>query len=165
MADADLSSMLVTIEHRFAADPDDVWLLLTDLPAMAAFSPEVEELTWLGSPATAGSSFQASNHRGGTDWTVLGHVLEADRPTRFVWCISDPAHRSSTWSYDLRATPTGTLVRQQFRHGPGRSMIRAMIEARPDAQGRITAWRSQMLAQDMEHVLRTADVALRRRGS
>jgi len=83
------------------------------------------------------------------EWTVTCHVLEASAPTRFGWCVSDPAKRSSTWSYDLEPAPGGgTRVRERFHHGPGQSMVRMMIETRGADPAEAIGRRARMLAED-----------------
>ena len=156
----ELEQMEVVVEHVFAADPARVWALLTDVGRMAAMSPEVVRASVVDE-----ATFTATNRRGAMEWTVTCHVLEATAPTRFEWCVSDPAERSSTWSYDLEPVAgSGTRVRQRFRHGPGRSMVRAMIEGGADPAETVD-WRARMLAEDMAGVLAAADALLTGPGS
>ncbi len=150
-----LLDMTVVVEHRFGAPPAEVWSLLTDVPRMAGLSPEVAEVTWLDA-----RTFAATNRRGGMEWQVTGHVLEAAAPTTFVWCVSDPERRSSTWRYDITPLESGSHVRQEFRHGPGMSMVRHVIEGGADPAETI-GWRSRLLADDMSAVLAAADGILR----
>ena len=150
-----LLDMTVVVEHSFGAPPAEVWSLLTDVPRMAALSPEVAEVAWLDE-----TTFAATNRRGGMEWQVTGHVLEAAAPSTFVWCVSDPQQRSSTWRYDITPEATGSRVRQEFRHGPGMSMVRHLIESGADP-GETIGWRSRLLADDMRGVLAAADEIVR----
>ncbi|MER7761644.1 SRPBCC domain-containing protein [Streptomyces sp. NPDC097619] len=160
MGDDPLDALRVAVERYFAAPPERVWDLLTDVPAMALWSPEVVEARWLTRPVAEGARFRATNRRGGMEWSVVCHVLASEAPTRFVWCVSEPARPSSTWSYDLAPRDGGTLVTQRFRHGPGASLVREMAAARgADADG-IVRWRADMLAADMAGVLERAAGAL-----
>ena len=145
------NGMRVAVEHRFAAPPAQVWALLADIPRMALLSPEVVGATWLDD-----RTFSATNSRGGMTWTVTCHLLVSEPLVALAWCVSDPENPSSTWRYDLAAQDEGTVVRQEFRHGPGASMVRRMIEQGADAAETI-AWRGDMLAADMLEVLRAAD--------
>jgi uncharacterized protein YndB with AHSA1/START domain len=154
----DLSDMTVSVQHRFAAPVERVWPLVSDLPAMAAFSPEVVELRW---DDDARTRFTATNRREGREWTVPCHVVAREAPRLLRWTVLDPAHPSSTWSYAL--TPTddgGTLVEHRFAHGPGTSLIRMVVEADPSRTAEVVAGRSRMLAADMLAGLRAADAAL-----
>jgi uncharacterized protein YndB with AHSA1/START domain len=155
---ADLSTMQVSVQHVFDAAPPEVWALVSDLPAMAAFSPEVAALDW---DDAARSRFTATNRREGREWTVSGHVLVRDAPRLLRWTVSDPAHPSSTWEYAL--TPTaegGTLVYHRFAHGPGVSLVRRMVEADPARAEAVVAGRSRMLATDMLAGLQAAAASL-----
>ena len=147
--------MRVVVERRFESPPERVWDLLSDVPRMAGLSPEVVEATWVDD-----LTFVATNRRGQMEWTVTCHVVDRVRPARFAWCVSDPELRSSTWSYELVADGDGTLVRQEFRHGPGRSMVRMMIEEQGADAATTIAWREGMLASDMAQVLAAADALL-----
>ncbi|MCB5167461.1 SRPBCC family protein [Streptomyces bambusae] len=151
-----LDALRVEVEQYIAAPPEQVWAMLTDVPEMARWSPEVVEASWLDRPVSEGARFRATNRRGGMEWSVTCHVLASEAPTRFVWCVSDPASPSSTWSYDLAPREAGTLVTQRFQHGPGASLVREMASARgADADG-IVRWRAEMLAADMAGVLARA---------
>lgn len=156
-AEDPLLAMTIEVEHRFAAPPDRVFAFLTDPGLTARLSPEVVEAAWVEEPVGPRARFRATNRRGGMEWTVTCHVLEWDPPYRFAWCVSDPSHPSSTWSYDLTPDEAGTLVRQRFRHGPGRSMVRHLVE-QPDADvAQILTWREEMLRADMAGALAEAD--------
>ena len=142
---ADLSQMVVVVRHRFPAPAQAVWDLLSDLPAMAAFSDEVAVLTWTG-PRT----FAAMNRLGDREWTVDGHVVQADPPHVLRWTVLDPACPSSTW--DVMLLPDGaaaTVVTQRFSHGPGPSGVRSAVEADPSRLEDLVAERTAMLRQAM----------------
>jgi uncharacterized membrane protein len=150
----DLSSMRVSVEHVFDAPAQRVWELVSDLPAMAAFSPEVAALTWDDEER---SRFTATNRREGHEWTVGGHVLVRDAPRLLRWTVLDPAQPSSTWEYALSGTADGrTLVEHRFAHGPGPSLVRMTVEADPGRQADVVAGRSRMLAADMRASLEAA---------
>ena len=152
MTGADLTAMSVVVERVLAAPLADVWALLSDLPRMATFSPEVESLTW-----TDAVTFTAVNRTGGSTWTVTGHVVDRRAPTRLRWTVLAPASPSSTWSYELVAAGGGTRVVHRFQHGPGPSGVRRSVEALPAAAERIVAERRDQLAAGMTESLRLAD--------
>ena len=155
MTGADLSAMAVTVERVLAAPLPDVWALVSDLPRMAGFSPEVESLVW-----TDADTFTAVNRIGGSRWTVTGHVVDRRPPTRLQWTVLTPSRPSSTWSYELDREGEGTRVVHRFQHGPGPSGVRGAVEARPAAAARIVAERAAGLAAGMTESLRLADLWL-----
>lgn len=162
MGDDPLAGLAVEVRQHFDATPSRVWDLLTDVPRLAAFSPEVVDVAWLDpAPLRVGSRFRAANRRGGMEWTVTGHVLVVDPPTEFAWCVGEPARPSSTWTYTLAEDHAGCLVTQSFRHGPGPSMLRPMIEAEGADVDRIVTGRADMLRTDMASVLAQAADTLR----
>jgi len=141
----DLSHMVITVQHRFPAPIEVVWDLLSDLPAMAAFSDEVAVLTWTG-PRT----FLATNRLGGQEWTVHGHVVQSQRPHLLRWTVLDPDCPSSTWELVLvRDGGSATAVTQRFAHGPGPSGVRRAAEADPGGLEELVAGRTTMLREAM----------------
>ena len=152
MTGADLSAMAVTVERVLAAPLPDVWALVSDLPRMAGFSPEVESLVWTD-PVT----FTAVNRTGGSRWTVTGHVVERRAPTLLRWTVLSPRRPSSTWSYELVPAGGATRVVHRFQHGPGPSGVRGAVEARPAAAAQVVAERSAQLAAGMTESLLLAD--------
>jgi uncharacterized protein YndB with AHSA1/START domain len=152
----DLSQMVVAVSHRFESPVEAVWELLSDLPAMAAFSDEVVALAWTG-PRT----FTATNRLHGREWTVDGHLVEVDPPRLLRWTVLDPARPSSTWEVTLVPEgPSATTVTQRFAHGPGPSGVRYAVEAEPGRLEQIVAGRSAMLRQAMSDSLDRAARAL-----
>jgi len=148
----DLSGMTVTVAHLVDAPVDEVWALVSDLPRMATFSPEVERLTWTGA-----TTFSAVNRQGGSTWTVTGHVVDRRPPTLLRWTVLAPEHPSSTWSYELLASGSTTRVVHRFEHGPGPSGVRGAVEADPDRAEQVVAARSAQLAEDMRASLQRAE--------
>ena len=139
----DLSQMVVAVQHRFAAPVQALWDLLSDLPAMAAFSDEVAVVTWTG-PRT----FSATNRLAGREWTVDGHVVQADPPRLLRWTVLDPDCPSSTWEVALEPDgPSATVVTQRFAHRPGPSGVRYAVEADPSRLEEIVSGRTAMLRQ------------------
>jgi uncharacterized protein YndB with AHSA1/START domain len=101
-AGVDLSAMVAEVEVRFPAPVRVVWELLTDLPRMAAWSPEVASVRWVaGGGCVEGARFVAHNHRGGADWRVTGEITVVRPVSRLEWVVGDVARPSSTWTYEL----------------------------------------------------------------
>ena len=153
----DLDDMQVEVEHRFDAPPDDVFAVLTDVERMAGLGPEHQTAQWLDEERTR---FSGTNLMGDRTWEVTCHVLVSEPPYRFGWTVGDAEAPSSTWSYDLAADGEGTLVRQRFVLGPGRSFLRHAIGKEPDKAEQYVDGRAAQLRADMLNVLAAAESLL-----
>jgi hypothetical protein len=153
-----LLDMVVEVEHRFAAAPEQVFALLSDVEAMAGLGPEHEQAIWTDASRTA---FTGRNRMGDAVWEVPCFVVEDSAPTRFAWTVGPVSSPSATWSYDLWPDGDGTLVRQRFAHGPGPTYLRGYVEQHPDRAERAIAGRAEMLRANMLTVLAAADARLR----
>ena len=142
----DLSGFRVVVVQHVPATPDAVWAVLSDLPGMAERSPEVVSLEW-DDPDQR--TFTDTNARGGQRWTVRGHVVAREAPVLLRWTVLDPAHPSSTWSYELQPDTDGTRVVHTFVHGPGPSLVRQQAEQDPGRTADVVAGRTQMLHDGM----------------
>lgn len=159
VGEIDLSEMRVTVQHSFDAPVERTWQVVSDLPLMAGFSPEVQELSW---DDDARTSFTATNERGGRRWTITGFVTERHAPLLLRWTVSDPARPSSTWSNQLSPhSGARTLVVHTFAHGPGNSLVRQMVQQDLSAKASVLDWRRRMLEADMSASLRAAAEILR----
>ena len=148
-----LENMVVEVQHRFDAPPDEVFALLHDVERMAGLGPEHDRATWTG-PAT----FTGTNCRPDLDlrWEVTCFVIADSPPHEFAWTVGPPDHPSATWSYRLEPDGGGTLVTQRMVHGPGTTYLRVFCTQQPDKAQRAVARRAAELEQNMTAVLRTA---------
>jgi uncharacterized protein YndB with AHSA1/START domain len=143
-------------ELRIEAPPERVWTLCTDLPRMGEWSPENEGGQWIdGSDGTAvGARLRARNrHAAIGEWETTSVVVAYDRPRRFAWSVGEPDSAGATWSFELEADGTGTVLRQRATMGPGPSGTTAAIERMPDKEERIIARRLQEWEAGMQAVL------------
>jgi Polyketide cyclase / dehydrase and lipid transport len=132
--------MRVDVEALVLADPEIVWDLLADITRVPEWSPECVHTAWLDkiSGVCAGARFTGRNRaRNGFEWTVTCVVTEAERPRTFAWIVladpQEPDVVSSYWRCELEpVAPDVTRVRQSFRHGPGGSGLRWMVDQDPD---------------------------------
>lgn len=132
-----LDGWTVEVEVLLDVPVARLWALLVDVPRLPEWSPEVIAAAWVppASSAVPGARFAATNRREDWEWSLECTVLEAVAPTRFAWCVLDPARPSSRWSVDLTSEGERTRVRQRFVHGPGPSGVRWWVEQEPDELG------------------------------
>jgi hypothetical protein len=89
-------------------------------------------------------------------------VIDAEPGRTFAWAVLDPAgdpqRPGSTWTYQLRPgdAPDRTLLRHSFVHGPGRTGMRAAVEAERDPR-RGRASRDARLAQLRRNMTETVE--------
>ncbi len=117
----------VTVEREIAVSPDVIYGLISDVTRMGSWSPETTKAKWLGSATgpAVGAKFQGYNAIGRIKWSTKPTVTEADPGRLFAFKV--PGSAGPLWTYELTATPHGTLVREsmkQERRSPG--MIRML---------------------------------------
>jgi uncharacterized protein YndB with AHSA1/START domain len=119
-----------------------VWELVTDIDVPARFSAEFRGATWLDDGPRAHARFVGRNrHEALGDWETISYVSRYEPHRAFGWDVSDPAHPSASWWFELEQEPTGVRLRQGARIGPAPSGLTAAINARPDKEERIVARR------------------------
>ena len=92
-----------------AATPAQVWALVTDLPRMAAWSPQVVK-TFVKGPVQQGTRFRNLNRRGLLVWPTSAKVVRFDPHREFAFRVKD---NFTIWSFTLEPTATGTRVIQR----------------------------------------------------
>jgi hypothetical protein len=114
--------MCGTVEVVVAADPDDVYAVVSDVTRIGERSPECRTARWLpGAPAgELGSLFRGSNRAGwGARWSRRCEVVAAEPGREFAFRTLperlDVTRRdSSTWRYELEPVHGGTRVRHSY---------------------------------------------------
>lgn len=156
LTNADLSGMTGEVTVTIDAPIDAVWDLLSDVERMAGLGPEHSEAHWISSGPAPGARFRGRNRIDQFDWEVTCVITECVPPVLLEWTVGEPSEPSSTWSY--RLTPDGgrTVVVQRFRHGPGFSYVRRMVDRHPDEADAIVAQRRAMLCEGMTATLEAA---------
>jgi uncharacterized protein YndB with AHSA1/START domain len=120
------------------APPAQVWELVTDLDAPAAFSEEFLGARWVGDGPALGASFVGRNqHPALGEWEVESFVDVFEEGRRFGWATVDASNPGSRWCFELEPSGTGTRLRFSMSIGPGPSGISIAIEAMPDKEARI----------------------------
>lgn len=94
------------IEHSLdiAAPPQQVWALVSDLPRMAEWSPQVVK-SFARGPLQQGTKLININRRGFLFWPTRSKIVRWNPGVEVAWKIID---NNSTWSYTLEPTATGT---------------------------------------------------------
>lgn len=120
MADIDVLQESVEI----TATPERVWSLVTDLPRMASWSPQVVR-TFVRGPVRMGTRALNVNRRGVLVWPTRSQVVRFDPHRDFAFRITDNA---VIWSFLLEPTAAGTRVTQQRETPDGVSSISLRLQ-------------------------------------
>jgi hypothetical protein len=98
------------------ASPDEVFRIITDLPAMGRLSPENTGGQWLKSaqgPAV-GAKFKGANANGTKSWTTTVTVVEFAPPSAFAFEVNVGPAKVARWAYAVEVTPTGSHVTESW---------------------------------------------------
>lgn len=155
-----LEDMTVQVQHRFSAAVPLVWSLLSDVERMAGLGPEHTSAKWADKGPALGARFTGINIRDGREWTVGCRITVYDEPHEIAWQTGAPESPTATWSYRLEPAGDGTLVTQDFRHGPGVTYLRSAIDKHPERAQEFIDGRAAELATNMTVVLSAADALL-----
>jgi uncharacterized protein YndB with AHSA1/START domain len=101
------------------APPAKVWSLLTDLPRMAAWSPQVVRTVVRG-PVQLGTRSLNLNRRGPLFWPTRSKVVRFEPHREFAFRVKD---NRTIWSFSLEPTAAGTRVTQRRETPDGISDI------------------------------------------
>ncbi|TYL55271.1 SRPBCC family protein [Nocardioides sp. BGMRC 2183] len=102
-----------------------VWALLTDIPRMAQWSPQVVRSTVKGGVVKQGARFSNINRQKLLVWPTKGKVVRFTPPTDagpgdFAFRI---AENKTIWSFSVEPTGTGTRVTQRRETPDGISAL------------------------------------------
>jgi uncharacterized protein YndB with AHSA1/START domain len=119
---ADTYEKLLEDSIEIAAPAEKVWALVTDIPRMAKWSPQVVKSTVKGGEVKLGSTFSNLNKQGVKRWPTGGKVVRFTPPTdggagdfafrirenRTVWSFAvEPTADGGTRVTERRETPQG----------------------------------------------------------
>jgi hypothetical protein len=111
-----------SVTVHFAASPDQVWDLISDITRIGEFSPETFEAHWLSGATDpqgpqAGARFRGHvrrNGRGPVYWTSCT-VVTSDPGREFAFSVHGPGDSVvNTWRYELVPAGDGTDVTESF---------------------------------------------------
>lgn len=105
---------------EIAAAPAEVWALVTDIPRMAKWSPQVVKSTVKGGEVKLGATFANLNKQGIKRWPTAGKVVRftppADgTPGDFAFKIRE---NKTVWSFQLEPTADGGTRLTERRETP-----------------------------------------------
>lgn len=106
---------------KIDAPPAQVWALITDLPRMAQFSPQVVRTVVMngvmpGGAVRPGSRFFNLNTKAGKlFWPTTGKVVRFTPHSDFAFRITE---NRTIWSFELQETPDGGTLVVQRRETP-----------------------------------------------
>jgi uncharacterized protein YndB with AHSA1/START domain len=93
-----------------AAPPAKVWSLVTDLPRMSQWSPQVVRTIVRGGPVQLGTRAFNINHRGPLVWPTRTKVVAFEPHREFAFRVKE---NQTIWSFTLEPTEAGTRVTQR----------------------------------------------------
>ncbi|WP_205472950.1 SRPBCC family protein [Nocardioides sp. SYSU D00038] len=102
------------------APPATVWSLVTDLPRMAEWSPQVVRTFVRGGTVREGTTFLNLNRRKLLLWPTQAKVVRFTPHEDFAFRVKE---NYAVWSFRLEPTPTGTRVTQRREVPRGISKI------------------------------------------
>jgi len=132
----------VEAAQRLSCDTETAWRYVTDITLPARVSAELEAVEWLDGAdhVAVGARFTGRNrHEAFGEWETVCEIVEVEPGRRWVWNVVHPGSVGATWGFEVE--PTGSLVRQWGRMGPGASGTTVAIAAQPDKEARIVARR------------------------
>lgn len=110
-----------------AAPPVAVWALVTDLPRMAQWSPQVLKTFVRGGVVRQGATMVNLNRRGPLVWPTQSQVVRFEPHRDFAFRIKE---NWSIWSFELEPTETGTRLTQRRETPRGVSGISTFLTAK-----------------------------------
>lgn len=106
-----------TLEHRIdiAAPVSRVWELVSDLPRMASWSPQVVRTTVAGGVVREGATFKNFNRQGVLRWPTAGKVVRYVEGREIAFRIKE---NKTIWSFTLADDGQGGTRVVQRREAP-----------------------------------------------
>lgn len=131
------------------ASPDAVWALVSDLPRIAHWSPQVVKSFVRGGPLGHGTQLVNINRKGFLVWPTRSKVVRWEPGVEVAWKILE---NTSTWSFTLEPTATGTRLVQRRDAPDGLSEMSISLTDRfmggqPSFQAELQAGMRQTLAR------------------
>ncbi|MBM7517603.1 SRPBCC family protein [Nocardioides nitrophenolicus] len=117
---ADTYEKLLEDTIEISAPAEQVWSLVTDIPAMAKWSPQVVKSSVKGGVVKQGATFSNLNKQGLKRWPTGGKVVRFQPPTattpgEFAFRIRE---NRTVWSFELEPTADGRTRLTERRETP-----------------------------------------------
>lgn len=97
------------------APPAKVWSLVSDIPRMAKWSPQVVKSTVSGGEVKLGTTFKNLNKQGMKRWPTNGKVVRFTPEQEFAFKIRE---NGTVWAFQLEPTATGGTRLVERRETP-----------------------------------------------
>jgi hypothetical protein len=96
--------------------PEEVFAIVSDLPAMGRLSPENDGGQWLNGATgpRVGAKFKGDNSRAGDQWTTVATVKVFKPPNAFVFEITWHRLPIARWEYQVDVAPGGCRVTETW---------------------------------------------------
>ena len=106
----------VEVTEHVAADPVEVWRLVSDVTRMGSWSPETTACRWLdgASGPTVGARFRGTNKRGPLLWQTTCTVTAATPGRRFAFDVRFGPAPIASWAYDVEPVEGGCVVTESW---------------------------------------------------
>jgi hypothetical protein len=103
---SDASPLVDSASVTIAADPGDVWDMISDVTRMGEWSPECTSCLWIGPrrEPVVGARFVGFNRRGWLRWATVNEVVEAERGSVFTFRVGGTG---VVWGYRFEPSPDG----------------------------------------------------------
>lgn len=157
---ADTYEKLIEDSIEIAAPPEKVWSLVTDIPKMAQWSPQVVKSTVKGGEVRLGATFANLNKQGMKRWPTNGKVvrftpLGDGSNGDFAFKIRE---NGTIWSFELEPTATGTRVTERRDASGGISKLSLFLtKTMLGGQEKFTAELRAGIRQTLERIKAEAE--------
>jgi hypothetical protein len=139
------------------APAEQVWQLVSDLPAMGRLSPENVGGRWLrGATGPAqGARFRGANRRGWRRWSTQVEVVACEPGRRFAFDVSSLGLAVSRWTNDVEPQPGGCRLTETWEDRRGRVIhgLGRLVTGVPDRR----AFSAESIEQTLAAVKRVAE--------
>lgn len=139
-----------------AAPPEQVWALISDLPAMGRFSPENTGGVWQrGGGPVPGAVFRGTNEHNRRRWSTRCTVTRAEPGTAFAFEVRAGRLPVAQWSYEVTATARGCTLTETWEDRRG-WLVTRLGALTTGVQDR-AAFTSKSIEQTLKAVKTTAE--------
>ena len=116
-ASSDTPTQYAALEQSIDIDatPAEVWSLVTDIPRMAKWSPQVVRSKVKGGVVKQGATFSNLNRKGPLFWPTNGKIVRFEPHRDFAFRIKE---NRTIWSFELTPNEAGGTTVTQRRELP-----------------------------------------------
>jgi uncharacterized protein YndB with AHSA1/START domain len=140
-----------------AAPAQQVWELVSDLPAMGEYSPENTGGRWLrgATGPTLGAVFRGRNRRGLHRWSTRCTVTRCEPGRAFAFAVASAGLPVAEWAYQLEPEPGGCRLTETWTDRRG-ALVTAVGRLVSGVEDR-AAFTAQSIEQTLARVTSRAE--------